>query len=101
MAFGIGGRGINIVCHNFVISDISETIWILERGIAMRILVIGGSYFYGRVFLMQLPKGHEVTVLNRGTYSMEEFGVTQVTGDRNDKNVLRTLTGDYLSIIHI
>lgn len=61
----------------------------------MRILVIGGSYFYGRVFLMQLPKGHEVTVLNRGTYSMEEFGVTQVTGDRNDKNVLRALTGDY------
>lgn len=65
----------------------------------MRILVIGGSYFYGRVFLMQLPKGHEVTVLNRGTYSMEEFGVKQVTGDRNDKAVLRTITGDYDVIV--
>lgn len=72
---------------------------IRRREIAMRILVIGGSYFYGRVFLMQLPKGHEVTVVNRGTYSMEEFGVTQVTGDRNDKAVFQTLTEAYDVIV--
>lgn len=61
----------------------------------MRILVIGGSYFYGRVFLMQLSKGHEVTLVNRGTYSMKEFGVAEVKGDRNDKAVFQTLSGDY------
>ena len=42
----------------------------------MNLLVIGGSYFYGRVFVMEAVKEHTVTVLNRGTYSMKEFGVT-------------------------
>ena len=38
----------------------------------MNLLVIGGSYFYGRVFVMEAVKEHTVTVLNRGTYSMQE-----------------------------
>lgn len=51
----------------------------------MKILVIGGSYFYGRVFVMEAAKAHEITVWNRGTYSMEAFGVRQITGDRHGR----------------
>lgn len=65
------------------------------RGIVLKILLIGGSYFFGRVFVMEAAKNHDITVLNRGTYSMEGFGVKQVTGDRNDKNLLKSITEDY------
>lgn len=51
----------------------------------MKLLVIGGSYFYGRVFVMEAAKEHEITVWNRGTYSMEAFGVRQITGDRHER----------------
>ncbi|MBP3477099.1 MAG: NAD-dependent epimerase/dehydratase family protein [Lachnospiraceae bacterium] len=64
----------------------------------MKILVLGGSYFYGRVFVMlasQMDCLYEITVLNRGTYSMEDFGVTQITGDRHDRNVLEACADDY------
>ena len=47
----------------------------------MKLLVIGGSYFYGRVFVMEAAKAHEITVWNRGTYSMEAFGVRQIRAD--------------------
>lgn len=57
----------------------------------MKILVLGGSYFYGRVFTMLASKKHEITVLNRGTYSMESFGVKQIKGDRHDEKVLEQL----------
>lgn len=65
----------------------------------MRILVIGGSYFYGRVFVMLAAKEHDVTVVNRGTYSMEEFGVKQVRGDRHDPGIWRQCTGDYDAVV--
>lgn len=58
----------------------------------MKILVLGGSYFYGRVFTMLNGKKHDITVVNRGTYSMEEFGVRQIKGDRRDEEVLRQLS---------
>lgn len=32
----------------------------------MKLLVIGGSYFYGRVFVMEAAKEHEITVWNQG-----------------------------------
>lgn len=51
----------------------------------MKLLVIGGSYFYGRVFVMEAAKEHEVTVWNRGTYSMSDFGVRQIQGDRHER----------------
>lgn len=51
----------------------------------MKLLVIGGSYFYGRVFVMEAAKEHEVTVWNRGTYSMADFGVRQILGDRHER----------------
>lgn len=61
----------------------------------MKILVIGGSYFYGRVFVMEASKEHEVTVVNRGTYSMESFGVSQITGNREDIGLWQSVTEDY------
>lgn len=51
----------------------------------MKLLVIGGSYFYGRVFVMEASKEHEITVWNRGTYSMEAFGARQMKGDRHER----------------
>jgi nucleoside-diphosphate-sugar epimerase len=65
----------------------------------MKILVIGGSYFLGRVFVMLASPNHEITVLNRGTYSMESFGVHQIKGDRNDINILRNITEDYDAVV--
>lgn len=65
----------------------------------MKLLVIGGSYFYGRVFVMTAAKEHDITVLNRGTYSMEEFGVKQVKGDRHDLSVLENCTQEYDAVI--
>ncbi len=65
----------------------------------MKILVIGGSYFYGRVFVMLTAKEHEVTVVNRGTYPMDGFGVKQITGDRRDGAVWEGCKEDYDVIV--
>lgn len=66
------------------------------------LLVIGGSYFYGRVFVMEAVReisGCNITVLNRGTYSMEEFGVSQIKGDRHDKTVVAACDRHYDAVI--
>lgn len=65
----------------------------------MRILVIGGSYFFGRVFVMLGAEKHDITVVNRGTYSMEEFGVRQVRGDRHDPELWRECGGRYDAVV--
>ncbi len=65
----------------------------------MKILVIGGSYFFGRVFVMQAVKEHEITVANRGTYSMAEFGVRQMICDRRDVSVWQACREDYDVIV--
>lgn len=65
----------------------------------MKLLVIGGSYFYGRVFVMQAAGKHDITVVNRGTYSMAQLGVQEIHGDRRDGNTWKTVTGDYDVII--
>lgn len=65
----------------------------------MKILVIGGSYFYGRVFVMQAAKEHDITVINRGTYSMEAFGVRQIRGDRKEEALWRSIGEDYDAIV--
>lgn len=65
----------------------------------MNLLVIGGSYFYGRVFVMLAAKEHCMTVVNRGTYSMEAFGARQRTGDRREREVWRQCTENYDAIV--
>ena len=65
----------------------------------MKILVIGGSYFFGRVFVMLAAKEHDVTVLNRGTYSVEQLGAKQITGDRKDAAVWRSVEDNYDCVV--
>lgn len=65
----------------------------------MKILVIGGSYFYGRVFVMQAAKEHDIAVINRGTYSMEAFGVRQIRGDRKEEGLWRSIGESYDAIV--
>lgn len=61
----------------------------------MKILVIGGSYFFGRVFVMLSAAEHDVTVVNRGTYSMESLGAKQITGDRHDPRLWKRIKEDF------
>jgi nucleoside-diphosphate-sugar epimerase len=65
----------------------------------MKILVIGGSYFLGRVFVMCAVPNHEITVLNRGTYSMEPLGAKQIKGDRKNTDLWKSITEDYDVIV--
>lgn len=61
----------------------------------MKILVIGGSYFFGRVFVMLNTAEHDITVVNRGTYSMEALGAKQITGDRHDPLLWQGIKEDF------
>lgn len=51
----------------------------------MKILVIGGTRFFGRAFTEQaLSKGHEVTLFHRGQSDSDHFeGATRIIGDRH------------------
>src|SRR5207302_8831897 len=51
----------------------------------MRLLVIGGTRFLGRAFVdAALPRGHELTLFNRGRSGPELFPeVERVVGDRD------------------
>ena len=56
------------------------------------ILVIGGTYFAGRVFsLLAQDEGNQVTVMNRGTYSMKGTGIAELRCDRRDTAALERL----------
>ena len=62
----------------------------------MNILIIGGSYFAGRVFTMIASKeGHRLTLINRGKYSMKDFGARkEFVCERHDYGTLSTLPLD-------
>lgn len=58
----------------------------------MKILVIGGTYFLGRVFTMVAAReNHQLFLLNRGTYSMNMPLVTEYHLDRHDIEALKKL----------
>ena len=65
----------------------------------MKVLIIGGSYFLGRVFVMLASKEHELTLINRGTYSMSQFGVTEYKLDRNDIEALKQLPKEDYDVV--
>lgn len=65
----------------------------------MKILVIGGSYFLGRVFVIQAAKMHDITVVNRGKYSLEEFGVRQIEGDRKSPLTWQKINDEYDAVV--
>lgn len=65
----------------------------------MKILVIGGSYFLGRVFTMYASQKHELTLINRGQYSMKQYHVKEYQMDRHDLSKLRQIHDDYDAIV--
>ena len=57
----------------------------------MKILVIGGSYFFGRWFVQLAHGRHEVTVLNRGNIAVGLDSVRELKADRHDTGQLKSL----------
>jgi len=55
------------------------------------LLVIGGSYFTGRVFVEELVKqgGYNIFVFNRGNIPLNFKGVTELRGDRENEERIR------------
>ena len=65
-----------------------------------KVLVIGGSYFAGRVFTMIAAEECELTLINRGRYSMARYGVTEYRCDRHDAAALAALpAADYDAVV--
>ncbi|MBD5544840.1 MAG: NAD-dependent epimerase/dehydratase family protein [Lachnospiraceae bacterium] len=59
----------------------------------MKILVIGGTYFLGRVFtIVASRENQELFLINRGTYTMNMPSVTEYHLDRHDIDSLKKLT---------
>lgn len=65
----------------------------------MKILVIGGSYFLGRAFTMLASKENELTLINRGTYSMQRYGVKEYKLDRRDAKALQMLPYEHYDAV--
>ena len=65
----------------------------------MKILVIGGSYFFGRWFVQKIYKRHEVTVLNRGNIPVKLENVRNFVADRSDEAALRKYAGEKFDCI--
>ena len=59
-----------------------------KRGIKMEnILILGGSYFAGRIFVEELLKEnrYNIFVFNRGNARLNMPGVTEIVGDRHNE----------------
>lgn len=65
----------------------------------MKILVIGGSYFLGGAFTLIASKEHELTLLNRGTYSMARYGVKEYKADRRDAKALQSIPEEHYDAV--
>lgn len=65
----------------------------------MKILLIGGSYFLGRVFVLMAHSKHELTLLNRGHYSMASYVHQEFTLDRHDLAALASLPAENYDVI--
>ena len=66
----------------------------------MNILVIGGSYFLGPLFIKKaLDEGHTLTVFNRGTRPLGVPGVTEVRGDRSVPEDLEKIPGSFDAVV--
>ena len=65
-----------------------------------KVLVIGGSYFAGRVFTMVASGECELTLLNRGRYAMDRYPVKELHCDRHDAAALAALPpADYDAVV--
>lgn len=57
----------------------------------MKILVLGGSYFFGRWFVEMARSKHEVTVANRGNIPLNLPGVREIKLDRQNPETYKAL----------
>lgn len=67
-----------------------------------KVLVLGGTYFTGRVFTMMAVKaGYSLALINRGRFSMKKFGeIMEYHFDRHDLDALRSMPPqDYDAVI--
>src|ERR1700722_16094025 len=61
---------------------------------AMRLLVLGGTWFLGRAMVEEaLRRGHEISTFNRGISAPDVPGARAVHGDRASSTDLARLTG--------
>lgn len=65
----------------------------------MKILVIGGSYFLGGAFTLIASKEHELTLINRGTYSMSRYGVKEYKADRRNAKQLQSIPVEHYDAV--
>jgi 2'-hydroxyisoflavone reductase len=67
---------------------------------ATRVLILGGTEFVGRAFVDEaIARGHEVTVLNRGTREHRD-DVTTLTGDRTSPGGLDAVaSGEWDTVV--
>lgn len=66
----------------------------------MKVLVIGGSYFLGRVFTMLACHEFDLTLINRGNYSMQALNVKEHHFDRHDEKAWQLLPmEDYDAVV--
>jgi nucleoside-diphosphate-sugar epimerase len=69
------------------------------QGMAMRILVMGGTRFVGRPLVARLlAAGHALTLFTRGRQPLPE-GVEHLVGDRGDDAALEVLQGRSFEVI--
>lgn len=65
----------------------------------MKILVIGGSYFLGRVFTMIASKEHELTLVNRGNIPMDRYKVKEYNLDRKNVEQLQKFPNGIYDVV--
>lgn len=69
----------------------------------LSVLVVGGSYFAGRVTVFHMlgrPERYDVTVLNRGSRPIKREGVTELVADRTDPEAVRSaLSGKHFDAV--
>ena len=66
-----------------------------KKGNFMKILIIGGSYFLGRVFTMNACNNHDLTLVNRGHYTMSSYNVKEFHFDRHNQEQWKTIKDNY------
>ena len=69
-----------------------------------KILILGGTYFCGRVFaILAARAGNELTFINRGRYSMKALGenIREYRADRRDVDSLKNcgLSDDFDAVV--
>ena len=65
----------------------------------MKVLVIGGTYFLGRVFTMFSNEKYDLTLVNRGRYSMKDYHVKEIHFDRHNKDEWKKVHGKFDAVV--